>query len=534
MTALDVALATAAKGWRVFPCDGKQAVVPWKRMATSNPKAVRQLFSRHPNADNVGIALPEGTVVLDVDDPEAFGSAGLKMPDAPGQKTPSGGYHRLFHTNGHAQQTVKVIPGADTRVGGKGYIVVWDAQSLPTIDTLPDAPAWVYGRTKKVRVDLSGDRIPETQRNSTLASLAGSMRDRGMGEDAIYAALKVENDARCDPPLPDADVRTIAKSVARYAPGNVPDKIEQADIEIIGARELLAMEFPDLQWAIEGILPEGAAVLAAAPKIGKSWLLDDWALAIAEGSRAMASIPVEQGEVLLLPLEDSRRRMQSRLKTLLHSRPVPKTLDIAFDWPRFGEGFTEAVEQWIAAHPHARLIGVDTLAKVRPLQKGNRQLYEVDYQDLSVLASIVKRKAGLALVAVHHDRKADAEDFLDSVSGSHGVTGAADTVQVLRRSRGSADAVLHVTGRDVEEDAHALRFTAGKWELTGAPIAHGTEERNAIALWLAENGPAGPSQVATGLKRPKDSTRRLMLDMRADGQLVGGGQAYHIPIRRRR
>ena len=150
-----------------------------------------------------------------------------------------------------------------------------------------------------------------------------------------------------------------------------------------------------------------------------------------------------------------------------------------------------------------------------------------------MLASIVKARPGLALVAVHHDRKADADDFLDSVSGSNGITGAADTVLVLRRSRGSADAVLHVTGRDVEEDDHALRFDAGRWELTGAPIAHGGDERNAIALWLADNGPAGPTEVATALDRPAGATRMLMAEMRKAGQLVGGGQAYRNPIRAR-
>jgi hypothetical protein len=304
----------------------------------------------------------------------------------------------------------------------------------------------------------------------------------------------------------------------------------RASVEIIAATDLLAMDFPELRWAIEGILPEGAAVLAAAPKIGKSWMVDDWAIAIAEGSRALGLTKVDAGQVLLLPLEDSHRRMQSRLKTLLRGRSLPKDrLDIAFGWPRFGEGFEDQVDAWVSGHADARLIVVDTLAKVRPVQRANRQLYEVDYEDLSVLASIVKARPGLALVAVHHDRKAEADDFLDSVSGSHGITGAADTVLVLRRSRGSADAVLHVTGRDVEEDDYGLRFTAGCWELTGEPIADGSQERNDVVAWLLENGPAGPGEVAKALNRSNEATRKLMGAMRKDGVLTGGGQAYRVP-----
>jgi hypothetical protein len=71
----------------------------------------------------------------------------------------------------------------------------------------------------------------------------------------------------------------------------------------------------------------------------------------------------------------------------------------------------------------------------------------------------------------HHTRKADAEDFLETVSGSHGLAGAADAVSVLTRSRGSADATLSITGRDVEEGQYALRFSPeiGTWALLEGP-----------------------------------------------------------------
>ena len=44
------------------------------------------------------------------------------------------------------------------------------------------------------------------------------MRRHGLTESEIYGALSVMNSERCNPPLPDEEVRTIAKSVARYAP----------------------------------------------------------------------------------------------------------------------------------------------------------------------------------------------------------------------------------------------------------------------------------------------------------------------------
>ena len=60
--------------------------------------------------------------------------------------------------------------------------------------------------------------IPEGSRNNTLASLAGTMRRRGMDGVAIEAALLAQNVAACNPPLPDAEVQAIARSIVRYEP----------------------------------------------------------------------------------------------------------------------------------------------------------------------------------------------------------------------------------------------------------------------------------------------------------------------------
>jgi hypothetical protein len=77
-------------------------------------------------------------------------------------------------------------------------------------------------------------RIPEGGRNIHLASLAGSMRRRGMSPAAIEAALLIENAERCDPPLPQDEVRGIAISVSRYEPkpgGEEPPPWEDPPVE---------------------------------------------------------------------------------------------------------------------------------------------------------------------------------------------------------------------------------------------------------------------------------------------------------------
>ena len=96
---------------------------------------------------------------------------------------------------------------------------------------------------------------------------------------------------------------------------------------------------------------------------------------------------------------------------------------------------------------------------------GLMSLYDADYRAVC-LAKEVADKHQVPFVIVHHTRKASAADFLDEVSGTQGVAGAADTVLVLRRMRSKADAVLNITGRDVEEASLALTFAAdiGAWQ----------------------------------------------------------------------
>jgi hypothetical protein len=82
-----------------------------------------------------------------------------------------------------------------------------------------------HGRQPNQRIDGGGQKngtIPVGQRNAYLTSLAGSMRRRGMSQSAIEAALFVENELKCDPPLPSDEIRGIAKSIMRYSPTAYP------------------------------------------------------------------------------------------------------------------------------------------------------------------------------------------------------------------------------------------------------------------------------------------------------------------------
>src|SRR5690348_15505867 len=81
----------------------------------------------------------------------------------------------------------------------------------------------------------------------------------------------------------------------------------------ISAADLMAKQFDPVNYVVPGLLAEGATLFGGKPKIGKSWMAYDFALAVAGGRPVFGKIPVDQGDVLYLALEDSQRRLKSRM-----------------------------------------------------------------------------------------------------------------------------------------------------------------------------------------------------------------------------
>jgi RecA-family ATPase len=235
------------------------------------------------------------------------------------------------------------------------------------------------------------------------------------------------------------------------------------------AAELMATKLPPLRWTVPGLLPEGVTLLSGKPKLGKSWLALGLAIAVASGGVALGTMPVNHGEVLYLALEDTRRQLQKRLEKTLAGTTAPSRLHIATEWPRMDEGGADRLGDWLAVHPDARLAVVDILKKVRPRTSQNRSVYDVDYEALEALQRLAGEH-GVAILVVHHTRKLAAADPVDEVSGSTGLSGGADGILVLKRDRGKADAYLHITGREIEEEAElALKWDTAlaSWSLVG-------------------------------------------------------------------
>jgi hypothetical protein len=297
-------------------------------------------------------------------------------------------------------------------------------------------------------------------------------------------------------------------------------------------KELLARHFAPIKWAVPGILVEGCNILAAKPKAGKSLLALDVGLAVAAGGLALGKKQVEAGDVLYLSLEDGERRLKGRTLALLLGANCPDRFDYQDVWPKLDQGGLALIESWLQTHPDRRLVIIDTLVRVRPAAKRGQSLYDFDYDSVKDLKDLANRYS-VTLLVIHHTRKADAGDFIDELNASTGLAAVVDSILILKRARGQADAELHITGKDANEDALPLRFIYPSWELLDGTAEEYqlSRERDAIITVLEQAGePLTPAQVADLLGKHRNAVGKLMWEMRGDHQLVGGGKlGYDLP-----
>ena len=292
-------------------------------------------------------------------------------------------------------------------------------------------------------------------------------------------------------------------------------------IRFVSGKELEALDFPEPVWIIPNILGEGYILLAGRPKLGKSWLALCLAVAVSTGGCALGKgeLRAVQGEVLYLALEDRLRRIKRRLTQVLCGSPFPENLLIAEAWQRLDKGGLEALQEFLKEHSDCRLVVIDTLAKVRPPRSKNSDPYEWDMAVGGALQSLANQFR-VSILVVHHTRKSEADDPLDSVSGTTGITGAADAVMILKRGRGQADGTLTLAGRDVEEQELALKFhpQEGLWQLMGDAAEYSmSQERQEILSILQNVGPKTPAQLAKILDKKRTSVKMILSRMKDSG-----------------
>lgn len=234
------ALHYAEMGLAVFPLvcrDKVPAVVGGCKVATTERTKIERWWDKNPQY-NIGIATgnkSSGLVVIDLDVDKNKGIDGYdvlrdwqnkhgKLPETWQSITGRGGYHYFYKDAIVHSNRVGLYEGVDIR-GEGGYIV-----APPSVHPNGNIYEWEQGPEEYeiAQVDnivndfLKGEKqrrdsehktnfkvpelIPEGKRVDTIVRLIASLRTKGLDDDAIKAAVRVENEKRCNPPLKEKEL----------------------------------------------------------------------------------------------------------------------------------------------------------------------------------------------------------------------------------------------------------------------------------------------------------------------------------------
>lgn len=445
--------------------------------ATTDKGAILNWWHAVP-LSNIGLPVPPGFVVLDVDSEEALQALkhqDLEIPATVTARTPRG-WHFWFRCDAELQPKVGIIEGVDLRAPGS-YVVVppsrltdgrrYEWQVPPRADQYADVPSWIveFGRHKPFLVAEEQGGVKPAE---VLAGVGEGFRDvtlfryacrlRALGYDRTEADVLVAHAAAaCLPPVSSLTAAKKVESAWKYeGPKTAPE-----ESKVWALPELLETEFPEPQWVIRELLPEGLAIVFSPAKVGKSFLLGAACAAVANGLIFIRGFLTAGAGVLYLDLEQGEAMAQARWLSILGSKPRPERLRTAFRWPRMDRGGLGKLDEFLTIHPDVRLVVVDVLAMFWPERgKSGDNAYIWEYRVLSQIRELAQRHA-VAVMLVHHTNRSTPKDPLDRANGTQAMTGVPETIWVLSRQRNSDAGELYVTGRYVQEQTLEMRFDAG-------------------------------------------------------------------------
>jgi DNA-binding transcriptional ArsR family regulator len=297
----------------------------------------------------------------------------------------------------------------------------------------------------------------------------------------------------------------------------------------IDGHELYHKEFEARPDIVQDIIPQGTLLLAGKPKSKKTWFCLDLALSVAQGSRMLEKYATLHGQVLYIDLEMGQRRVHERMRTMRRP-PDPGQLIIVNQWPRVGGGCLEWLETWMTMHPYTRLIIVDTLIEIRPPRSRIEDPYQADKLLTQQLSSFCQRYQ-IAMVMVHHTRKARADDVMEEVSGTYGLIGGVDNYMVLAKSQNrQRGGIIYLGGRDIRmEDPVNITWEdhEARWiYYSSRPEDISQQQREIIDLLLEDPGLL-PSQIGEKLGKPKPTIQSHLNRLRRTGMLVSEEGRYY-------
>lgn len=462
--------------------------------------------------------------------------------------------------NEHAMNRVKewvpiYFPSA--REYKEGYRVASADLGLDHEEDLTIHP-WPLG-IKYFGVSDQGDATEGRRTPISLLAEFSTAGDKAKAARALASTLKV--------PLSEFDIIAQTNPMgldtgagATNLPGTKATAPQYDFRRVPSMADLQQKAFKEPVWVIPNVLPTGNLLLAARPKMRKTFLALQLAIAVC-GGRKFLDWKCNQGDVLFLGLEDNERRLKSRIKLLQTLELNPPDLSGFRYWtggvdisPTTGKPFVsnpdeaartyaafprgqagvDALEKFLDMYPKTKLVIIDTYAHFRD-QSNNRDVYQRDVDQMIPITAMAARRE-VCVIVVHHEKKGlasqESGDFMEDASGTSGITGTVDGVISIKGKRGmqeqNEERQIFISGRDIPNDiALDMCFDAerGGW----LPAAR-QDVRNSILTLLGRH--PYMTQQEFGSVLPNVSRSRIsqvLTTMKFENLIVLNRAGYSLP-----
>jgi len=506
---LNPALSYEKQGLSVIPIQAseKKPLIAWEayqeRRATEDE--IQAWWLKWPDA-NVGVVTGavSGLVVIDLDSIEAKDKLKELLSDydlfsVPRSRTGRGWQLFFKHPGVLIPNRAGIFPGLDVR-GDGGYVVAppsihpngksykWE---VPINGDLPKLPVELFklitspasngeaGYRERFNTAQALAGVPEGQRDETLFKLACKLRTADVPQD-MAEALILEAARNCQPPFSEREaLEKVSNAYRRYEPKQSESKSTPSRAFcLIQAKDLLSLEEPDTEWLWQGILPTGGlSLLVAKPKVGKTTLAFNLALAVASG-RDFLGRKTKQSPVVYLALEEKRSEIRKKLKTL---GETPEGISF-----HFGSAPEKAVQEVRAViqETKAGFLIVDVLQKLCRVKDLND--YAQVTNTLEPLMAMA-REENCHILLTHHAGKADRQDG-DDILGSTALLGGVDTsIHIKKRDKRRSFFTIQRYGEDTPETVIELK-PDGRLEAVGSRQEVEMEETLPLILEALADG----------------------------------------------
>ena len=282
----------------------------------------------------------------------------------------------------------------------------------------------------------------------------------------------------------------------------------------ISALDLSLQDIDPVKFWVQELIPRGLTFIAGVPKCGKTVLSQQIALSVGNGSKLFKILETKKSDVLLISLEDGYQSIHARLLSMAQVYSPCDAVKIYTKWGVDLEENLNRLRTYLKDHRETRLVIIDTFALFcRSDKKGS---YNSEYTISNKIKEIADSNE-LAILVIHHITKRVPKDWVGALYGTHGATGAADSIMYLERQRGANQAKLHVTGRNVEDTSFAIKFDPSfcVWSLEefNHELDLHPERRQILDLLVSVNKPMKLARIAAAVGKSITNVQNLLSKM---------------------